>query len=218
MISPERFIDPDIGLAHHSLTGVKAAILDATRRCAMRFGPAKTSIQDVAKIAGVSRAAVYLHYQDKEMLIGEVLNWSFTNYMAMLRAAIDKESVFENQIVAAVLAARTAYDAGRDSVFLADIRSRQYSLDVDRIVTTMNALMPAVAAAARNHELREELGLAPAAEWIARAVHSISLTPGVTFDSADAAQVEEFCRSLVVPGVLAPSATVHPSPRRSLSA
>jgi len=41
-------------------------ILDAAYECFAQYGFRRTSMQDVAKAAGISRAAVYLHFKNKE--------------------------------------------------------------------------------------------------------------------------------------------------------
>jgi len=43
----------------------RARILDATRRLLEEHGPSRTALKDVAAAAGVSRQAVYLHFENR---------------------------------------------------------------------------------------------------------------------------------------------------------
>ena len=74
-----------------------ARILDATMTCLTRFGFAKTTIDDVAREAGCSRATVYRY---------------FANRNALVVAAVDRElAVLTDAITAAAAAADTLEDA-----------------------------------------------------------------------------------------------------------
>ena len=44
-------------------------ILEATARLIVRYGYDKTSVSDIAKEAGISKGAVYLHFDSKDSLL-----------------------------------------------------------------------------------------------------------------------------------------------------
>jgi AcrR family transcriptional regulator len=48
---------------------VRLALLRAAERCFARFGIAKTTMEDIAKAADVSRATVYRYFADREALV-----------------------------------------------------------------------------------------------------------------------------------------------------
>lgn len=48
-------------------------ILDATTTLIMRYGYEKTSVSDIAKEAGISKGAVYLHFNSKDELISRLV-------------------------------------------------------------------------------------------------------------------------------------------------
>src|SRR5205807_2307219 len=52
---------------------VEARILDAARRCLLQYGSAKLGMNDVAKIAGVSRGTVYNYFADRTTLLSAVV-------------------------------------------------------------------------------------------------------------------------------------------------
>jgi AcrR family transcriptional regulator len=47
--------------------------LDAAESCYTRFGPAKTTVGDVAQAAGVSRATLYRHFKNRDQLLLAVI-------------------------------------------------------------------------------------------------------------------------------------------------
>jgi AcrR family transcriptional regulator len=47
----------------------REAILDAAESCLQRFGPAKTTVEDVAQAAGVSRATLYRQFGTRDALL-----------------------------------------------------------------------------------------------------------------------------------------------------
>jgi len=69
--------------------GGKEAILDAARKVIAKFGVHKASVQSIADEAGLSKGAVYYHYESKD----EILYALIDQY---LRAAISpfKTSLF----------------------------------------------------------------------------------------------------------------------------
>lgn len=61
--SPERAEDP-----------TRTAVLDAAAACFARYGPQKTTMQDVARAARCARATVYTHFRGKEALYAALLD------------------------------------------------------------------------------------------------------------------------------------------------
>ena len=47
--------------------------LDAAASCYTRFGLAKTTVEDVAQAAGVSRATLYRHFKNRDELLVAVI-------------------------------------------------------------------------------------------------------------------------------------------------
>ncbi len=56
----------------------EAKIVDATLRCLARYGYAKTTVDDIAREAGVSRATVYRLIGGKSQLFDRALIWEVT--------------------------------------------------------------------------------------------------------------------------------------------
>src|SRR5882724_11758565 len=61
----------------------RRVILDAARDCILKFGYAKSSLEDIAKQAAVSRPLIYRKFKSKEEIFGAVLEDIFeTQYRA----------------------------------------------------------------------------------------------------------------------------------------
>jgi len=64
-------------------------LLGAAMACVERWGLAKTSIEDVANEAGLSRATVYRHFPGgREQLISEMVTWEVANFFTRIEAVV----------------------------------------------------------------------------------------------------------------------------------
>src|SRR5271156_5700395 len=60
-------------------------VLAATYRCVARFGLAKTTIEDVVKESGISRATIYRQFPGgRDELLLETVGWELANYFNRL--------------------------------------------------------------------------------------------------------------------------------------
>src|ERR1700694_6273031 len=60
-------------------------LLAATYRCVERFGLGKTTVEDVVKESGVSRATVYRQFPGgRDELLLETVGWEISNYFTRL--------------------------------------------------------------------------------------------------------------------------------------
>jgi TetR/AcrR family transcriptional regulator, transcriptional repressor of aconitase len=75
----EKILDRDVAR--------RRAILDAARDCILKFGYAKSSLEDIAKQAAVSRPLIYRKFKSKEEIFGALLEDLFeTQYRAAEQA------------------------------------------------------------------------------------------------------------------------------------
>jgi len=67
----------------------RQAILEAARRRYLRFGPRKTTMGEVAREAGCSRATLYTHFPSKQELYSRLLEQETTTFLAELELAAE---------------------------------------------------------------------------------------------------------------------------------
>lgn len=80
----------------------RAAILDAAAAVFLRYGFKKTSMDDLARAAGLSRQGLYLHYKTKEELFKAAVQRLLDTLRAAARAALAGD---DDAIAARLLAA-----------------------------------------------------------------------------------------------------------------
>src|SRR3954447_822774 len=86
-------------------------LLQATFACVARYGIAKTTVEDVARESGMSRATIYRQFPGgKEQLVADTIRWEATRFFARLAEAIEDAPDFETTLEQAVVFARGALD------------------------------------------------------------------------------------------------------------
>ena len=91
-------------------------LLQATFACVARYGIAKTTVEDVARESGISRATVYRQFPGgKDQLISETIRWETARFFAELATAIEHAPDFESTLEETMLFARAAL--GQHAVF-----------------------------------------------------------------------------------------------------
>src|SRR6185437_10736379 len=74
----------------------RARILTAARWCFLNFGFAKTSLEDIARRAGLSRTLLYRTFKDKEAIYLAVFaDWLVSRHPAAKQAAEGPGSAYE---------------------------------------------------------------------------------------------------------------------------
>ena len=70
---------------HHG--NLKEVLLEAARKLIEQYGPAGFSLTEAARLAGVSPAAPYRHFRDREALLAEVARNGFERFAARFHMA-----------------------------------------------------------------------------------------------------------------------------------
>src|ERR1700693_4484553 len=75
------------GAYHHG--NLKEALIQAARELIAEKGPAGFTFADAARMAGVSPAAPYRHFRDRDELLSSIAQRGFEQFEAVLTAAWD---------------------------------------------------------------------------------------------------------------------------------
>jgi AcrR family transcriptional regulator len=186
-------------------------LLAATFACVARYGIAKTTVEDVAREAAVSRATIYRQFPGgKDQLIGDTIRWEATRFFSELALAIEHAPDFETTLEEAIVFARGALD--QHAVFQKVLETEPElllpNLTVDDVL-----LRGMVTVFLSTHLEPEAARLAPgltvesAADHVARLLMSFIGASG-SWDLTDREQVRKLVRTELLAGVFAESLPV----------
>jgi AcrR family transcriptional regulator len=185
-------------------------LIDGALACIARVGLAKTTLDDVAREAGCSRATLYRYFPGKSTLVAALVAREAGRLGASLAAATANCATLEDAVVAGV---RTAVDT------LDHHAALQFVLLVEPEV-----LVPHLALHRADDFLRDATALvAPAlapflpagraersAEWLVRIVLSYACSPSPTVDLHDTESVRQLVSQFVLPGLVPSTTTTIP--------
>lgn len=107
---------------------LRRTILEAARRRFVRFGPRKTTMDEIAREAGCSRATVYAHFRDKEDLYASLLQADAVVFIGEAEAILGSKDGARTKIRRIVEITRATYARNR-VLGLAVSRNDEMTLD-----------------------------------------------------------------------------------------
>ena len=182
-------------------------ILDGALRCIARWGVGKTSLDDVAREAGCSRATVYRVFPGgKDALLEAVAAAEVAKFFASLdRRLSDAESLEDLLVVGISEAARALNAHPALQVLLAHepevVLSHLAFHQADEVLQAVSAFAaPHLARFLGDHDESVR-----AAEWVARIVLSYTTNPTSAVELEDPESVRRLVAKFVLPGLLTPA-------------
>ncbi len=182
----------------------QARIIAAAVRCIARFGVSKTSLDDVAREAGLSRATVYRVVPGgKESLLALVAATELNRFFLTLERALSRVDDLEDMLVAGVFTAATYFEQHGALRFLLEHEPEQI---LPRFAFQNLDLMLVNVRSFAGPYLEPWLGddAARTAEWLARIVLSYACTPSPEFALSDEESARRLVRTYVLPGLTLP--------------
>ena len=199
----------DTAAATTATATVRGRVLEGMLACVGRFGLAKTTVDDVARLSGVSRATIYRHFPGgKDQLVHDVVAWEMGRFFRRLGDAVAGSPDLATLVEEALLYARRA-------VLDHQVLQRVLVTEPERLLplTTVEAgrILPLIAGFVvpyieREREagrLRAGVAVDAAADYIARMVLSCITSPG-SVDLADRAEVRSLVNGEILGGILSP--------------
>jgi len=187
-------------------------LLQATFACVARYGIAKTTVEDVAREAGVSRATVYRQFPGgKDQLISDTIRWETARFFAELAVAIEHASDFETTLEEAIVFARAAL--AQHAVFQKvletepDLLLPQMSVD-DSLVRSMVAAFLKAHLEPEAGRLADGLTVDQVADHVSRLLLSFFNAEG-SWDLTDRDQVNHLVRTQLLAGVFKETTRRH---------
>jgi AcrR family transcriptional regulator len=87
----------------------RGAIIEAARGRFLRFGPRKTTMDEVARAAGCSRTTLYAHFRNMEDLYGSLLDGDAERFIRDASEAVENESTTGRKIRRIIEITRSSY-------------------------------------------------------------------------------------------------------------
>lgn len=178
-------------------------VLAAVVACVGRVGMKATTVDEVAREAGVGRASVYRWFPGgREQLVDEAITWEVGRFLAGLTAAMDGETGLRAQLVAGLGAAHRAI---QDHAVL----QRLLATEPGGLLPQLQQTAPLVVAVLRDAfaakvaadpRRRADVDPVEAGEWLARMVMSFLAERG-RWDLDDPAEVARLVDTQLLAGV-----------------
>jgi AcrR family transcriptional regulator len=199
-VSAPRETEPGVP-AGTVLDGVAARILDGAVACIARVGVSKTTLDDIAREAGCSRATLYRYFPGKPAVMGALVAREAAVLTAMLQgASADSESLSDAVVAIVVTAAAwLAAQPALEFVMTAEPEVLLPHLAFDGADRVLRAGAQVVAPSLERFVGTDRA--LRAGEWLARMILTYVSSPTDEVDLADPISVRRLVADFVVPGL-----------------
>lgn len=178
-------------------------VLGATITCISRWGMAKTTLDDIAREAGLSRATVYrLFPGGKDIVVKAAVAAELDAFVEGLAAHLTGADSLEDVLVTTLTYATTAL---RQHPALQYLLAHEPGQVLPHLAFANFDQVLSAAAALGGPWLAPHVGADAAdraAEWVTRLICSYTLSPSAWFDLADEDDARRFTRTFLLPGLL----------------
>ena len=187
---------------------VRERILEAGYACVARYGLAKTTVEDVARAARLSRATLYRQFPGgRDQLLREVITWETGRFFGRLAEAVAGAADFAGLLEEALLFAHRAIEEHEvlQKILVTEPERLlpQLTVESERVLVFIRRfLLPYL----EREELRPGVDPEEAADYVARMLLSFISNQG-RWDLTDPAQVATLVRTELLAGVLASDVT-----------
>ena len=184
------------------MSDVRERLLQATYDCVARWGLAKTTVEDAAREAGVSRATVYRYFPGgRDELIGAVVGWEFARFFLRLYEEVHEADTLEEVMERGLV---FAHNAILEHEVLQRILQTEPEILLPRLTVEANETHKLVATFLAPYLVRHGMAkgteLDAAADFLARMVLSYIGSPG-RWDLDDPEQVARLVRAELLAGI-----------------
>jgi AcrR family transcriptional regulator len=182
---------------------VRERILEAGYACVARYGLAKTTVEDVARAARLSRATLYRHFPGgRDQLLREVIAWETGRFFGRLAEAVAGAPDFAGLLEEALVFAHRAVE--EHEVLQKVLQTEperllpQLTVESERVLVFIRRfLLPYL----EREDLRPGVDPEEAAGYVARMLFSFIGNQG-RWDLTDPEQVARLVRTELLAGVI----------------
>lgn len=185
------------------MDGARQRILEATYACVARWGLSKTTVEDAAREAGLSRATVYRYFPGgRDELIDAVVSWQFLLFFVSLYEEVHGATSLEEVLDRGLVFARRALV---EHEVLQKMLETEPEVLMPKLTVESNRTVGLIAGFLvpylHEHGMAEGVEIHEAADFLARMILSYISSPG-HWDLGDPEQVATLVRTELLAGVL----------------
>jgi AcrR family transcriptional regulator len=193
------------------MEGPRQRILEATYACVARWGLSKTTVEDAAREAGLSRATVYRYFPGgRDELIDAVVSWQFLLFFGRLYEEVHGATSLEEVLDRGLAFARRSLV---EHEVLQKMLETEPDVLMPKLTVESNRTVGLIAGFLvpylHEHGMAQGVEIHEAADFLARMILSYISSPG-HWDLGDPAQVAALVRTELLAGVV-----TEPRPGRS---
>ena len=202
MASPLRLLDGGLGAPGPERFSQRAAVVDAALRCLARQGVAKTTADDVAREAGMSRATLYRTFPGgKDAVLRAVVDTEVARFFSGLAVVMGEAHDVEDVLVDGMVEAARRLEGHQALAYLLEHEPQvvlpHLAFDaLDQVLATAGAFVAPFFA-----RWLEPEQAARAAEWAVRLVVSYQTCPTSGTDLRRPEDARRLVRRFVLPGI-----------------
>jgi AcrR family transcriptional regulator len=188
--------------AGYGTPSTRHAIVTSAHRVVRRYGVRRTTVEDVARAAGVSRPTIYAYFGDRQGLIDAVLLWNGHLIRLELEKRFAEAPTFADKVVAAAVFGTSDADPLRIGESEPDSLALMLTTAGGPWLERAAAFwVPLVREAQEAGEVRPELDAHLAARWIARSLFALSAMSSAAPDEGELAEVRDLARTHLAGGL-----------------
>jgi AcrR family transcriptional regulator len=183
-------------------------VLEAAYACVARFGMGKTTIEDVVKESGISRASIYrLFPGGKDQLLRETVGFEMNRFFGRLAEAVYDAPDFASLIEEGLVFAHRSIQEHEVLRKVLETEPERLlpliTVEQHRVLGFITAfLLPYLEREQQAGRVRPGVDLEAAAQYVARMILSLIGSPG-RWDMDDPDQVRTLVREEILGGILA---------------
>jgi AcrR family transcriptional regulator len=147
-------------------------IVDAALACYSRFGVRKSTLEDIAREAGVSRATIYRYFPSKDALLRVVISQEISRILGRFQAELSSDGPLSHRLAGAILVLEEELSAHKTLHSVLELEPElllpQLTIEGRASLAMLASLvLPALRSAAEGGEI-DPSDLDEKAEWMAR--------------------------------------------------
>jgi AcrR family transcriptional regulator len=184
---------------------VQAKLLDAAERCFSQFGLTKTTMEDVARSAGLSRATVYRYFKNRDELLMGVVEREARSAAREIERRLEGIRNPGDYLVEGIVQALDLVPKrpALSMLFLADtvgMTSRLFTTSERMANIALELLLPVIEPARKKGLLREEVETGLMIEWTFRIISSYLTVPSSMARNED--EMRAILRTMLLPALV----------------